>query len=75
MLELWHIKKNEILLFAATYIVPEGFMLSEIRQTEKHRYYIISVIYGIYKTNKKWALKYREQTNSCGDIGEVSEKD
>lgn len=27
------------------------------------------------KQTKKWALKYREQTNGCGDIGEVSEKD
>ena len=35
------IKKNEILLFATTWINLEGIMLSEISQSEKDRYHII----------------------------------
>ena len=41
------IKKNEILQFAATWMDLEGIMLSEIRQTEKDKYYMISLICGI----------------------------
>ena len=36
-------KKNEILLFAATWIDLESIMLSEIYQTEKDQYYITSI--------------------------------
>ena len=32
------IEKNEILLFAATWMDHEGIMLSEISQTEKDKY-------------------------------------
>ena len=38
------IKKNEILSFAATWMDLEGIILSEINQTEKDKYYIISLI-------------------------------
>ena len=38
------IKKNEILPFAATWMDLEGIMLSEINQTEKGKYYMISFI-------------------------------
>ena len=41
------IKKNEILPFAATWMDLEGIMLSEISQTEKDKYYMISLICGI----------------------------
>ena len=41
------IKKNEILPFAATWMDLEGILLSEISQTEKDKYYMISVIHGI----------------------------
>ena len=41
------IKKNEILPFAATWIDLENIMLSEICQTEKDKYYMISLICGI----------------------------
>ena len=41
------IKKNKILPFAATWMDLEGIMLSEISQTEKDKYYMISVICGI----------------------------
>ena len=36
------IKKNEILAFAATWMELEGIMLSEISQTEKNKYCMIS---------------------------------
>ena len=36
------IKKNEILPFATTWLKLEGIMLSEIRQTEKDKYCMIS---------------------------------
>ena len=38
----WVIKKNEILAFAATWMELEGIMLSEISQTEKNKYCMIS---------------------------------
>ena len=41
------IKKNEILPFAATWMDLEGIMLSEISQTEKDKYCVVSLIHGI----------------------------
>ena len=41
------IKKNEIVPFAATWVDLEGIMLSEISQTEKDKYCMISLICGI----------------------------
>ena len=41
------IKKNEILPFAATWMDLEGIMLSKVRQTEKDKYCMISLICGI----------------------------
>ena len=41
------IKKNEILPFAATQMDLEGIILSEISQTEKEKYCMISLAYGI----------------------------
>ena len=40
-------KKNEILPFAATQMDLEGIILSEISQTEKEKYCMISLAYGI----------------------------
>ena len=40
------IKKKEILLFVTTWIDPEDIMLNEIRQTEKDKYCMISLICG-----------------------------
>ena len=37
------IKKNDILPFAATWMALEGILLSEISQTEKDKYYMISL--------------------------------
>ena len=41
------IKKNEILPFAITWMDLEGIMLSEISQTEKDKYSMISLKCGI----------------------------
>ena len=38
------IKKNEIMPFAATWMDLEDIMLSEIRQTEKDKYCMISYV-------------------------------
>ena len=40
-------KKNKMLPFAATWMDLEGIMLSEISQTEKDEYCMVSLIYGI----------------------------
>jgi len=39
--------ENEILPFATTWVYPEGITLSEISQTEKGKYRIISFMCGI----------------------------
>ena len=41
------IKKNEILPFATTWMELGGIMLSEISQTEKEKYHMISITRGI----------------------------
>ena len=41
------IKKNEILPFATTWMELEGFMLSEISQSEKDKYHMTSLIGGL----------------------------
>ena len=41
------IKKNEILPFAETWMDLEYIILSEVSQTEKDKYYMISLICGI----------------------------
>ena len=41
------IKKNEIMPFAATWMDLEIIILSEVSQTEKHKYYVMSLTCGI----------------------------
>ena len=41
------IKKNEIMSFAATWRAPEIIILSEVSQTEKDKYHVVSLICGI----------------------------
>ena len=43
------IKKNEIMLFAATWMDLEFVILSEVSQTQKDKYHMISLICGILK--------------------------
>ena len=47
------IKKNKILPRVTTWIDLQGTMLSEIRQTEKDKYHMISLICGIKQKRKK----------------------
>ena len=44
-------KKNEILPFAATQMDLEIIILSEVSQTKKDKYHMISLIYRILKKN------------------------
>ena len=41
------IKQNEIIVFAATWMDLEIIILSEVSQTEKDKYHMISFICGI----------------------------
>ena len=41
------IRKNEIMLFVATWMNLEIIILSEVSQTEKDKYHMISLICGI----------------------------
>ena len=41
------IKKNEIMSFAATWMDLERVILSEVSQTQKEKYHMTSLIYGI----------------------------
>ena len=43
------IKRNEIMSFAATWMDLEIIILSEVSQTEKHKYHMISLISRILK--------------------------
>ena len=43
------IKRNKIMLFAATWTDLEIFVLSEVSQTQKDKYHMISLICGIFK--------------------------
>ena len=44
------IKKNEIMPLAATWMGLEIVILSEVSQTEKEKYHMILLIWGISKT-------------------------
>ena len=43
------IKKNEIMPFAATWMDQEMIILSEVSQTEKDKYYMISHMWNLKK--------------------------
>lgn len=45
-------KRNEILPFAATWMDQEGIMISEISQTKKDNYHMISFIREIQRTKQ-----------------------
>ena len=53
-------KRKEILLFAIIWMDPEG-IISEISQTEKDKYHMISLTFGIHKNQSWWLLQPRGQ--------------
>ena len=53
---------HEILPFATTWMDLEGIMLSEISQTEKDKYCVISLICGILKNDTN-ELVYETETD------------
>ena len=57
------IKKNEIMPFAATWMDLEIIILSEVSQTEMHKYHMISFISGILKNDTN-ELIYETETDS-----------
>ena len=63
------IKRNEKVPFAATWMELENVTHSEVSQTEKYKYYMISVVCGIWKvkqinlhTIQKQTHRHRKQT-------------
>ena len=56
-------KKNEIMPFAATRMHLEIIVLSEVSQTEKDKYHVISLICGILKNDTN-ELIYKTETDS-----------
>ena len=60
---LSHKKENEIIPFAATWMDLEIIILSEVSQTEKDKYHMISLICGILKNDTN-ELVYKTQTDS-----------
>ena len=60
-------KKNEILPFATTQTNLEGIMFSEISQTEKDKYYIISLI---YRSSKIKQMNEYDKTETDSPIWE-----
>ena len=62
----WNIslkKKNEIMPFAATWMDLEIIIVSELSQTEKDKYHMISLICGIQKNDTN-ELIYKIETDS-----------
>ena len=55
------IKKNEIMPFAPTWVDLEGIMLSEITQTEKDKYFMLSHMWNLKYDTKK--LIYKTETD------------
>ena len=56
-------KKKEVMPFAATWMDLEIIILSEISNTEKDKYHMISFICGTFKNDTK-ELSYKTETDS-----------
>ena len=69
------------MLFAVTWMDLEIVILSEVSQTEKDKYHMISLICGIFRKLYKWELVYKtesqiQKTNLCLPGGKAGwEKD
>ena len=60
------IKTNEIMPFAGTWTDLETVILSEVSQTEKDKYHMISLICGIYK--KRVQMNFLQNRNKVKDV-------
>ena len=58
------IKNNEILPFVTTWMDLEGITLTEISQTEKDKYHMISLICRIKKQKQNKTSKQRKQNRN-----------
>ena len=62
-------KKNEIMPFVATWMDLDIIMLSEVSQTEKDKYHMISLMYGILREKKKrYKWTYLQNLNGITDV-------
>ena len=52
-------RRKEVLTFVIAWMNLEDMMLSKISQTQKHRYYLISLIWNLKKKKKKRQIKDR----------------
>ena len=77
------IKKNEIMPFAATLMDLEIIILSEVSQTEKDKYHMMSYVWNLKKmiqmnlfTKQKWTYRHRRQTYGYqrGELGVWGDK-
>ena len=57
-------EKNEIMWFAVTWMDLEIIILSEVSQTEKDKYHMISLVCRIKKKKKKKELIYKTEIGS-----------
>ena len=60
------IKKNKLMPFAATRMDLEIVMLSDVSQTQKNKYHMISLICGILKKGHKWT--YLQDRSRVTDV-------
>ena len=49
-------KESEIMLFTAVWVELEIIILSEVSQTEKNKYHMISLICGVWKDDTNWFI-------------------
>ena len=64
------IKKNKTMPFAATWMDWKTVILSEVSQTQKDKYHMISLICGILEKGYKWT--YSQNRSRVTDIGEIT---
>ena len=58
------IKKNEVLLFAMTWIELECIILSKISQSEKNKYHLISLMWNLRnKTDEHMGVGKKREGN------------
>ena len=62
------IKKYEIMPFAATWMDLEIIILSEVSRTEKDKYHMILLIWGIWNFKKRYKWTYLPNRKRLTDI-------